>query len=645
MVVVDRLSKYSHFVPLRHPFSAPTVAATFIREVVRLHGVPTSIVSDRDKVFLSSFLKEIFKMQGTFLKRSTAYHPQTDGQSEVVNRSVETYLRCFVGERPKQWVKWLPWAEYWYNTCYHTASQFTPFKILYGRDPPPLVNYQKGTTPVYLVDQYLEERDRVLGELREHLLRTQQIMKTKADAHRKDVTFEVGEMVYLKLRPYRQKTLASRRSEKLSPRYYGPFEIERKVGMVVYRLKLPPHSSIHPVFHASLLKKSIGDHTVAIPTIPQGLTEDMQFLLEPLHVKEVRKNNQGKREILIEWKDLPTHEATWEIYETMQAQFSDFNLEDKVDLLEGGIDGPGEPVPPGPVRVYRRKRGGGGPAGPKGPTHLSGGNLGMGGIFGKGMKGAIRGFLVGDLVLLEVDKLILFSLGFLMQRSRLVLALVSAFPITILADKLHNIRDYIHVMDLADGHIAALQKLFLTDDIGCVAYNLGTGRGTSVLEMVSAFEKASGKKIPLKLCPRRPGDATEVYALTEKAEKELGWRAKYGIEEMCRDQWNWASKNPYGYRTQGTVRQRQQCRLHDSKRRAELQTQLDGSTLAGGLRSKWGSGAVGQAGLRGMQAYSGRASQSGQTSFKVIPEFSIQPKPDQVLQTGRLFEPPGSTQT
>ncbi|XP_028555028.1 uncharacterized protein LOC114580719 [Dendrobium catenatum] len=183
-------------------------------------------------------------------------------------------------------------------------------------------------------------------------------MKTKADAHRKDVTFEVGDMVYLKLRPYRQKTLASR-SEKLSPRYYGPFEIERKVRMVAYRLKLHPHSSIHPVFHASLLKKSIGDHTVVIPTIPQGLTEDMQFLLEQLHVKEVRKNDQGKREILIEWKDLPTHEATWEIYETMQAQFPDFNLEDKVDLLEGGIVGPGLPIPPGPVRVYRRKRGAG----------------------------------------------------------------------------------------------------------------------------------------------------------------------------------------------------------------------------------------------------------------------------------------------
>lgn len=108
------------------------------------------------------------------------------------------------------------------------------------------------------------------------------------------------------------------------------------------------------------------------------------------------------------------------------------------------------------------------------------------------------------------------------------------------------IRDYIHVMDLADGHVAALRKL-LTTDIGCTAINLGTGRGASVLEMVAAFEKASGKKIPLKMCPRRPGDATAVYASTEKAGKELGWKAKYGTDEMCRDQWKWASSNPWGY--------------------------------------------------------------------------------------------------
>ncbi|XP_057763118.1 UDP-glucose 4-epimerase GEPI48 isoform X1 [Arachis stenosperma] len=109
-----------------------------------------------------------------------------------------------------------------------------------------------------------------------------------------------------------------------------------------------------------------------------------------------------------------------------------------------------------------------------------------------------------------------------------------------------GVRDYIHVVDLADGHIAALLKLD-EPNIGCEVYNLGTGKGTSVLEMVKAFEKASGKKIPLVMAGRRAGDAEIVYASTEKAERELKWKAKYGIEEMCRDQWNWASKNPYGY--------------------------------------------------------------------------------------------------
>lgn len=109
-----------------------------------------------------------------------------------------------------------------------------------------------------------------------------------------------------------------------------------------------------------------------------------------------------------------------------------------------------------------------------------------------------------------------------------------------------GVRDYIHVVDLADGHIAAVRKLS-DANIGCEVYNLGTGKGTSVFEMVEAFEKASGKKIPIVKAGRRPGDAEMVYASTKKAERELNWKAKYGIEEMCRDQWNWASKNPYGY--------------------------------------------------------------------------------------------------
>lgn len=169
LVVVDRLSKYAHFIFLRHPYSAITVAGAFIQEVVRLHGFPASIVSDRDWIFLSMFWAEMFRLQGIVPKRSTAYHSQTDGQTKIVNKSLETYLRCFIQGKPKSRAQRLAWAEFSYNTSPHLSTKFSPFKVVYGRDPPHVLRLGKGQSTVDSLDEMLQERDAVLDEIQLNL--------------------------------------------------------------------------------------------------------------------------------------------------------------------------------------------------------------------------------------------------------------------------------------------------------------------------------------------------------------------------------------------------------------------------------------------------------------------------------------------
>ncbi|GAB2279676.1 hypothetical protein Dimus_039362 [Dionaea muscipula] len=306
-VVVDRLSKYGHFIPIRHPFTAPQVAQIFFDQIVRLHGIPTSIVCDRDRVFTSLFWKELFKRQGVHFNFSSAYHPQTDGQTEVVNRTLKMYLRCFSHNNPKQWIKWLPWAEYCYNTSYHSATQRSPFEIVYGRPPPNLLQYIKGTSSVESVEHELLDRDQLLKEVRESLAIAQNRMKQVYDRRHQDKFFQIGDWVLLKLQPYRQLSLAARRNQKLGPKFFGPFRVLAIVGKVAYHLDLPADSRLHPIFHVSQLKRWIGDTNVTPTPLPPIELEQ----IIPLAILDHRETH-GKEEVLVHWQHSSPVDATWE---------------------------------------------------------------------------------------------------------------------------------------------------------------------------------------------------------------------------------------------------------------------------------------------------------------------------------------------
>jgi hypothetical protein len=167
LVVVDRFTEYSHFVSMCHPFTAPQVARIFANSVVKLHGMPHSITSDRDKIFTSNFWKLLFHSLGTKLKFITAY------------QCLEMFLRCMVHENPKQWHRWLPEAEFWYNSTYHSSLECTPFKVLYGHESNlgalPAV---EETSPVAGV---LTERATQIELLKHHLTAAQNRIKIHAD--------------------------------------------------------------------------------------------------------------------------------------------------------------------------------------------------------------------------------------------------------------------------------------------------------------------------------------------------------------------------------------------------------------------------------------------------------------------------------
>ncbi|KAJ3701343.1 hypothetical protein LUZ61_005048 [Rhynchospora tenuis] len=341
LVVVDRLTKYSHFLPLSHPYTAASVAQVFLDNVYKLHGLPVSIISDRDPIFTSQFWQELMNKLGVHLNLSTSYHPQTDGQVERVNQCVEAYLRSMVFQQQKKWVRWVPLAEYWYNTNFHSSIHTTPFKALYGYDPPVLALGSAPRCSVESVNEMLRQRQQMLSSLKSQLIKAQERMKKFADANRSERHFSKGDWVYLKLQPYRQLSVSGTQNSKLNPKYYGPYEILEKVGQVAYKLNLPATSSIHPVIHVSQLKARIGSGQLVAPSLPI-ISSFPPAVKEPgaiLARRLIKRRNQPIAQILVQWKDQPAEEATWEDYTSLTLRFPGAILEDKDPFKRGGMSG------------------------------------------------------------------------------------------------------------------------------------------------------------------------------------------------------------------------------------------------------------------------------------------------------------------
>lgn len=239
-----------------------------------------------------------------------------------MNKWLEGYLRCFTGDRPKDWARWLAVAEWSYNTSVHSSTGLSPFEVVYGYAPPRLQPYEVGSTAVQAVEEEMKSRDFILTLVRENLQESQARMKHFADKHRTDKEYSVGDWVYLRLRPYRQMSVAVRRNLKLSARYFGQFQITQKVGSVAYKLDLPPNSKIYPIFHVSCLKKQLGARTQPNPNLPSMMADGTLApkIKAVLQRRMVKKRNQASTELLVQWEGSREEDAIWVGVDTLRRQ-------------------------------------------------------------------------------------------------------------------------------------------------------------------------------------------------------------------------------------------------------------------------------------------------------------------------------------
>ncbi|XP_077155200.1 uncharacterized protein LOC143817594 [Ranitomeya variabilis] len=297
MVVVDRLTKAAHFVPGTGLPSAKDTVNLVIQNVFRSHGVPDEIISDRGVQFTSRFWKGLCSALNINVCLSSAYHPQTNGQTERTNQTLEQYLRCYVSHLQDDWLELLSLAEFSYNNSQSASTKFTPFFANLGYHPC-ILHRSQINSPVPAVEERLTAMRQNLEVLKESLTTAQERYKRSADRFRKPAPmFKVGDSVWLATKNLKLNVP----SQKLGQKFIGPFKINGIVSSVACRLNLP---------------RTMKGHVVPPPQ-PVVIDEQEQFVVEEIIDSRIRRN---RLQYLIRWQGYPPEEDSWEPVENINAQ-------------------------------------------------------------------------------------------------------------------------------------------------------------------------------------------------------------------------------------------------------------------------------------------------------------------------------------
>lgn len=314
-VFVDKLSKQVHFCPSHTTDKASDVARTFFDQVFRLHGMPRTIVSDRDSRFTGNFWRSLMKLMGTQLNLSTAFHPQSDGQTERANRTLEEMLRSYVSYKQNDWDLFLPALEFAYNNSVNPSTGFTPFFLNHGHDPiVPSALLKPPETSAPAVSDFVSAQSLALAQAKDAIIAAQDRQKLQADKSRRPAPFKVGDKVLLSTEHISVAAHRHRPSKKLEPQVVGPFKIIAKHNDNAFELELPPTMKQYPVFNADLLRpfqespSEFGHRTAPRPP-PEIIDGEEEWEVEEiLDYKLFGRTPKW----LVKWKGFPDDDATWE---------------------------------------------------------------------------------------------------------------------------------------------------------------------------------------------------------------------------------------------------------------------------------------------------------------------------------------------